>query len=71
MPVFSPFAVTSDATRRLMALIDAKRAVYDRFRGYIQLFFLHRQFHKEFLRSGDTALIIAVPRDLRLMLATA
>jgi hypothetical protein len=54
-----------------MALIDAKRAVYDRFRGYIQLFFLHRQFHKEFLRSGDTALIIAVPRDLRLMLATA
>ena len=57
--------------RRLMALIDAKRAVYDRFRGYIQLFFLHRQFHKESLRSGDTALIIAVPRDLRLMLATA
>lgn len=57
--------------RRLMALIDAKRAVYDRFRGYIQLFFLHRQFHKESLRSGDTALIIAVPRDLRQMLATA
>lgn len=54
-----------------MALIDAKRAVYDRFRGYIQLFFLHRQFRKESLRSGDTALIIAVPRDLRLMLATA
>lgn len=58
-------------SRRLMALIDAERAVYDRFRGYIQLFFLHRQFRKESLRSGDTALIIAVPRDLRLMLATA
>lgn len=27
--------------------------------------------YKESLRSGDTALIIAVPRDLRLMLATA
>lgn len=34
-------------------------------------FFLHRQFRKESLRSGDTALIIAVPRDLQLMLATA
>ena len=33
--------------------------------------FSYRQFHKESLRSGDTALIIAVPRDLRLMLATA
>ena len=57
--------------RRLMASLMQKELYMTAFAVIYSSFFLHRQFHKESLRSGDTALIIAVPRDLRLMLATA